>query len=68
MAPREGVLIGDSANDVRAARAAGFGVVCVTYGYNHGNDIRDSAPDAVLDSLADLPGVFVSPRAARSAG
>lgn len=66
--PGDAVLIGDSANDVQAARAAGFRVVCVTYGYNHGDDIRDSAPDALLDTLADLPAVFAYPRAAGSAG
>ena len=47
-------MVGDSVNDVAAARAARFSVVCVSYGYNHGEDIRDSAPDAVIDSLADL--------------
>ncbi|MHB8535425.1 MAG: phosphoglycolate phosphatase [Sulfuricaulis sp.] len=50
-----GVLIGDSSNDVQAARAAGMPVICVTYGYNHGHDIRHSLPDAVVDSLTDVP-------------
>jgi phosphoglycolate phosphatase len=40
---------------VRAARAAGMPVICVTYGYNHGKDIRESNPDAVVDSLTELP-------------
>ncbi len=53
--PDHGVLVGDSSNDVQAARAAGMPVICVTYGYNHGHDIRDSHPDAVVDSLADVP-------------
>jgi len=26
-------------------------VLCVPYGYNHGHDIRESHPDAVVDSL-----------------
>lgn len=51
-------LIGDSVNDVRAARAAGFQAVCVTYGYNHGRDIREAGPDAVVDSLAELPALL----------
>ena len=54
----EALLIGDSANDVKAARAAGFRIVCVTYGYNHGQDIRASNPDALVDSLAELPDIF----------
>jgi phosphoglycolate phosphatase len=50
-----GVLVGDSSNDVQAARAAGMPVICVTYGYNHGHDIRQFLPDAVVDSLTDVP-------------
>jgi len=49
--PDHGMLVGDSSNDVEAARAAGMPVICVTYGYNHGHDIRESHPDAVVDSL-----------------
>jgi phosphoglycolate phosphatase len=49
--PDHGILIGDSSNDVEAARAAGMPVLCVPYGYNHGHDIRESHPDAVVDSL-----------------
>ena len=33
-------MIGDSRNDAEAARAAGCPLVLVTYGYNHGEDIR----------------------------
>ncbi len=61
VAPEQALLIGDSVNDVKAARAAGFGIVCVTYGYNHGDDIRASNPDAVIDSLAELPELFAPP-------
>jgi phosphoglycolate phosphatase len=53
--PDHGVLVGDSSNDVEAARAADMPVICVTYGYNHGHDIRDSHPDAVVDSLLEVP-------------
>lgn len=52
------LLVGDSSNDVTAARQAGFQVVCVPYGYNHGKDIRDSMPDAVIETLADLPALL----------
>jgi phosphoglycolate phosphatase len=52
--PDHGLLVGDSRNDVEAARAAGMPVICVTYGYNHGHDIRESRPDAVVDSLAEV--------------
>jgi phosphoglycolate phosphatase len=52
--PTHAMMLGDSSNDVIAARAAGFQVVCVNYGYNHGEDIRESKPDAVIGSLMDL--------------
>ncbi|NMQ19060.1 phosphoglycolate phosphatase [Candidatus Competibacter phosphatis] len=51
----QGLMVGDSINDVGAARNAGCPIVCVPYGYNHGRDIRDAAPDAVIDSIAELP-------------
>ncbi|WP_024327593.1 phosphoglycolate phosphatase [Thioalkalivibrio sp. AKL19] len=56
--PSESLMVGDSKSDVKAARAAGFQIVCMTYGYNHGKDIRDENPDAVLDRLDELPGLL----------
>jgi len=52
--PREALMIGDSKSDVKAARAAGFSIICVSYGYNHGEDIRNYQPDAVIDSMTEL--------------
>jgi phosphoglycolate phosphatase len=52
--PSQALMIGDSVSDVKAARAAGFQIVCMSYGYNHGVDIRDSHPDAVIDSMVEL--------------
>lgn len=62
VAPAEALMIGDSVSDVQAARAAGFRIICTSYGYNHGNDIREANPDAVVDSLVDLRNL-VAPRA-----
>jgi len=56
--PEQSLMIGDSVNDVSAARAAGFQVLCVSYGYNLGQDIRLANPDYVVDSLADLVNIF----------
>lgn len=53
-ASSKALMIGDSMHDVAAAKAAGVPVICVSYGYNHGNDIHDSEPDLVVDSLASL--------------
>ena len=52
--PAVAMMIGDSVSDVAAARAAGFQIVCMSYGYNHGVDIRESAPDAVIDSMTEI--------------
>lgn len=56
------LLIGDSVSDFRAARAAGFDCVGMSYGYNHGQAVvslpADEAPDAVLDSFLGLPALL----------
>ena len=54
VAPEKSLMVGDSISDVKAARAAGFMIACVPYGYNHGDDIRLAAPDVVIESLAGL--------------
>ena len=52
--PEECLMLGDSVSDVKAARAAGFDIICMSYGYNHGNDIGDENPDLVIDSMSQL--------------
>ncbi len=52
--PENSLMLGDSMSDVKAARAAGFDIICMSYGYNHGEDIRDSKPDAVVDSMDEI--------------
>lgn len=54
--PERCLLIGDSSNDVKAARAAGFSVYCVPYGYNHGEDIHLAEPDRVIETMLELTG------------
>jgi phosphoglycolate phosphatase len=56
--PAEALMVGDSLNDVLAARAAGLAVVCVPYGYNEGNDPRALACDALVETLAELPALL----------
>jgi phosphoglycolate phosphatase len=53
-APARTLMLGDSSNDARAARAAGCPVVLVTYGYNHGQPIRTVDADGFVDSFAEL--------------
>ena len=52
--PMECLMLGDSVSDVKAARAAGFQIICMSYGYNHGNNIADENPDLVIDSMNQL--------------
>jgi phosphoglycolate phosphatase len=52
--PAQSTMIGDSVSDVKAARAAGFQIICMTYGYNHGKNIADAKPDALIDSMVEL--------------
>ncbi len=53
-APQRTLMIGDSSNDAQAAHAAGCPVLLVTYGYNHGEPIREVKADAYIDSLQQL--------------
>jgi phosphoglycolate phosphatase len=53
--PQHTLMIGDSSNDARAARAAGCPVLLVNYGYNHGEPVTGVDADGViarLDALA----------------
>lgn len=49
--PARTLMIGDSSNDAKAARAAGCKVLLVTYGYNHGEPVRGVDADGFVDSL-----------------
>ena len=48
------LMMGDSSNDVEAARRAGIDCVVVSYGYNHGEDIHLCQPQQVVDDLTVL--------------
>lgn len=48
------LMVGDSKNDILAAKNAGCYSFGLTYGYNHGEPITDSQPDYVADTIADL--------------
>jgi phosphoglycolate phosphatase len=50
----QALFVGDSRNDVLAARAAGVPCVAVSYGYNHGRPVAEEEPQLVVDSLAEL--------------
>ncbi len=56
--PQALLFVGDSRNDILAARAAGCCSVGLTYGYNYGEAIALSEPDHVFDNFKDLLPIF----------
>lgn len=54
VAPARSLMVGDSINDVAAAKAAGITVVAVTFGYTTTPAVELGA-DAVIDSFEELP-------------
>jgi len=62
VAPSEAWVIGDSANDVLAARAAGCPVAVVPYGYREGVPLEALGADAVVASLEEAAGSITMDR------
>lgn len=54
VSPEACLMVGDSRHDIEAGKRAGFRTLAVPYGYNHGESVSDSAPDAVVESLTEL--------------
>ena len=55
IAPARLLMVGDSANDVLAARAAGCSVVVVPHGYREGRPVQELNADGIVASLAAVP-------------
>jgi phosphoglycolate phosphatase len=54
------LMLGDSDNDVLAARRAGCPVWCVPYGYNEGRPVETLACDRVVESVAEAAQLIVA--------
>lgn len=50
----QAILVGDSATDAGAARAAGAGLILVSFGYTD-TPAAEMGPDALIDAYAQLP-------------
>ena len=50
----QALLVGDSATDIGAAKAAGCYIVTVPYGYNQGKAIDESSVDGCIEDLTQL--------------
>ena len=48
------LMVGDSGNDVDAARGAGCPVLVVPYGYREGKPVHDLKADGIVESVSDL--------------
>jgi len=49
--PADNLHVGDSKNDILAARAAGCPIYCVPYGYNEGRPVDSADCDALVSDL-----------------
>ena len=56
--PEHAVLVGDSTNDVRAAKAAGIRACAVGYGYGNREKVLALEPDHYCENPEDLIAVF----------
>ena len=54
------LMIGDSKNDILAAKAANVMSIGLTYGYNYGEDIGLSSPHAICENFADIEQYLLS--------
>ena len=61
LAPGELLFVGDSRNDIQAAKAAGCSSIGLTYGYNYGEPISLSEPDHIFDQFNELLPAFGLP-------
>lgn len=52
--PEEALMVGDSASDIKAAKAAAIKMVCVSYGYNQGENLQALEPDHIINSFGEL--------------
>ncbi|MDF1880779.1 phosphoglycolate phosphatase [Sulfurimonas sp. MAG313] len=50
----ECLMIGDSKNDILAAKSAGMQSIGVTYGYNYNESISLDEPEAVIESMSEV--------------
>jgi len=53
-APQQALMVGDTAADILAGKAAGLKTCAVTYGFGTLEDLRRCEPDYVIDTFGDL--------------
>ncbi len=66
VSPADALFIGDSLNDVAAARAAGCPVWCVPYGYNEGLRVETLDCDRIVATLSEAAQLIVTSSCSRA--
>jgi phosphoglycolate phosphatase len=56
--PHMTAMIGDTSFDMMMARAAGARAVGVAWGYHAAGDLTDAGAQAIVEAVADLPGML----------
>ena len=56
---QDAIMIGDSATDIRTARAAGIPVIAVDFGYSE-RPVVEFGPDGIISQFAQLPAVITA--------
>ncbi len=51
---KQTVMVGDSKNDILAAKSANIDSIALTYGYNYGECISIYKPNAIFDNFSDI--------------
>jgi phosphoglycolate phosphatase len=57
--PPHSIMIGDSATDIRTARAAGIPVIAVDFGYSE-RPVSEYGPDRIISHFAQLPAAIAA--------
>jgi phosphoglycolate phosphatase len=51
---RAAAMVGDRAEDVLGARSSGVAAIAVAWGYGHLGELRQAAPDRIVESVTEL--------------
>ena len=55
---KKAVMVGDSLNDIEAARCAGIPSIAVTYGYNYDEPIESYGPDRIVERFGEIADIL----------
>jgi len=54
VSPSDTIMVGDSKNDILAAKRAGIKSIAITHGYSQGEDIKGLDADFVVDDIREI--------------